>query len=153
MIREANINDYVKIEDLVEQIHERHLTRRPDIFNDQKAISYDDFKASLDNRDTLNFVYEEDGIIKGYVMATIKIVGLLPFMKERKIIFVEDIVVDKQYKNKGIGTKLFNKIQEIGIKLNIREIELNVWALNDEAIDFYRKMGFQMQRIQMEKQI
>ena len=38
MIREMNLNDYEDVRILVEQIHELHLSNRPDIYNDGEVI-------------------------------------------------------------------------------------------------------------------
>ncbi len=153
MIRETNINDYKNIKKLINQIQEIHLNKRPDIFNNEDSFSYEDFEISLKDKNTLNYVYEENNIIKGYIMARIKEVGLIPVMNKRTILFIEDIVVDKNYYNEGIGTKLFTFIEEKAQLLNINSIELNVWNLNENAIKFYEKMGFKPQRMQMEKRV
>ena len=153
MIREANINDYENIKKLVLQIQEIHLNKRPDIFNNEDSFPYNDYKMSLTAKNSFNYVYEENNIIKGYIMFTTKEVGLIPFMNNRTILFIDDIVVDKNYHNAGIGTKLFTFIEEKAKLLNINSIELNVWNLNEEAIKFYEKMGFKAQRMQMEKRV
>ncbi len=153
MIRETNINDYENIKKLIFQIQEIHLNKRPDIFNDKDSFSYNDYEMSLTAKNSFNYVYEENNIIKGYIMARIKEVGLIPVMNKRTILFIEDIVVDKNYYNEGIGTKLFTFIEEKARLLNIDSIELNVWNLNENALKFYEKMGFKVQRMQMEKRI
>ena len=117
------------------------------------SFSYNDYEMSLTAKNSFNYVYEENNIIKGYIMARIKEVGLIPVMNKRTILFIEDIVVDKNYYNEGIGTKLFTFIEEKARLLNIDSIELNVWNLNENALKFYEKMGFKVQRMQMEKRI
>lgn len=48
----------------------------------------------------------------------------------------------KKYYNKGIGTQLFNKLDNWAINNNIKRLELTVMTHNTRAINLYKKMGF-----------
>ncbi|MFS0671677.1 GNAT family N-acetyltransferase [Ornithinibacillus sp. 179-J 7C1 HS] len=55
---------------------------------------------------------------------------------------VERIYIKSHYQKHGLGKKLLNKAMEIALELNKDKIWLGVWEKNENAIEFYRKMGF-----------
>ncbi|MFC5451102.1 GNAT family N-acetyltransferase [Paenibacillus aestuarii] len=55
---------------------------------------------------------------------------------------VERIYIKYKFKGKGLGKYLLNKAVEIAIGQNKKMIWLGVWEKNENAISFYRKMGF-----------
>ncbi|MFX3632560.1 MAG: GNAT family N-acetyltransferase [Candidatus Pristimantibacillus sp.] len=55
---------------------------------------------------------------------------------------IERIYISNKFQRKGLGKYLFNKAMEIAIRQNKKMIWLGVWEKNENAIDFYEKMGF-----------
>lgn len=91
------------------------------------------------------FVYLEDN----------KIVGIITLLIEQKLIHngacvahIEDLVVDKNYLNRGIAKKLINFCFEKISNLNCYKIILNC---SHELKSFYEKLGFKEKNIQMAK--
>lgn len=74
------------------------------------------------------YVFEESGQIKGFI-------GIMYYD------YIAGLFVAKPFKHRGIGTKLLKKVQDIYEKL-----ELNVYQKNKNAICFYEKNGFQIQK-------
>jgi len=58
-----------------------------------------------------------------------------------KCVFLEDIIVTDAYRNKGVGTLLFNKVAAYAHALHAARLEWQVLEWNEPAIKFYRKMG------------
>jgi GNAT superfamily N-acetyltransferase len=56
-------------------------------------------------------------------------------------IYIEDIYVKPEYRNKGIGRKLFGQIAKIAKERNCGRVEW--WCLNwnQKSIDFYKSLG------------
>ncbi|MFE4897017.1 GNAT family N-acetyltransferase [Peribacillus butanolivorans] len=52
------------------------------------------------------------------------------------------IGISKQERGKGVGTKLFQKMEEQALAYEIRRLELTVIANNEPALSLYKKMGF-----------
>nr|KJB80689.1 hypothetical protein B456_013G110600 [Gossypium raimondii] len=48
------------------------------------------------------------------------------------------------YRGLGIGTRLLNHVLDLCLKQNIQEIYLHVQTNNDDAINFYKKLGFEI---------
>jgi ribosomal protein S18 acetylase RimI-like enzyme len=55
---------------------------------------------------------------------------------------IERIYIKKEFQKHGLGKVLFNKAIEIAEELNKNKIWLGVWEKNENAIAFYKKMGF-----------
>lgn len=70
-------------------------------------------------------VYEENNIIKGLLLAEKKENNKISIARERKIYFINDIVIDKKYRRQGIK-KLYNYLLELSKKEGLGAVELNV---------------------------
>ncbi|AGN35015.1 GNAT family N-acetyltransferase [Bacillus paralicheniformis] len=55
---------------------------------------------------------------------------------------IERIYIKNEFQKHGLGKYLFNKAMEIAKELNKKKIWLGVWEKNENAIVFYKKMGF-----------
>ena len=150
MIREMNLNDYEDVRILVRQIHELHLSNRPDIYNDGESFPKEYFEKVLSDANNLNYVYVKSKKIVGVLNATLQHTNPLPIIKPRTYYFIENLVVDKNHRRKGIAKKLFNYLTLKAKENNIDSIELNVWSFNTEAIKFYESMGMNIKNIRME---
>ena len=150
MIREMNLNDYEDVKILVRQIHELHLSNRPDIYNDGESFPKECFEKVLSDANNLNYVYVKSKKTVGALFATLQHTNPLPIIKPRTYCFIENLVVDKNHRRKGIAKKLFNYLTLKAKENNIDSIELNVWSFNTEAIKFYESMGMNIKNIRME---
>ncbi|MDO5824602.1 MAG: ribosomal protein S18-alanine N-acetyltransferase [Methanobrevibacter sp.] len=83
-------------------------------------------------------VAEKDGYVIGYIMFWVK------YEFHGHII---SIAVDKYYRNLGAGTKLLVKAISILSLLDIDNIFLEVNENNKEAIAFYNKFNFMIDRV------
>ena len=50
-----------------------------------------------------------------------------------------------QYKGKGLGTKLFQQVEEWASNLNLRRLELTVITHNEAGLGLYKKMGYEIE--------
>jgi diamine N-acetyltransferase len=55
---------------------------------------------------------------------------------------IERIYIKNKFQKHGLGKCLFNKALEITMEHNKQKIWLGVWEKNENAIAFYKKMGF-----------
>ncbi|MFB5196039.1 GNAT family N-acetyltransferase [Bacillus sp. AFS073361] len=55
---------------------------------------------------------------------------------------IERIYIGIKFQKHGLGKYLINKAMEIAIERNKKKIWLGVWEKNENAIAFYKKMGF-----------
>ena len=57
------------------------------------------------------------------------------------------IVVDKEFRNKGIGKKLFEYITNLAKQNGISSVIVEVFAFNKDAIKFYQNIGMTARKI------
>lgn len=55
---------------------------------------------------------------------------------------IERIYIKNIFQKHGLGKYLLNKAMEIAMERNKKKIWLGVWEKNENAISFYKKMGF-----------
>ncbi|MCV9888745.1 GNAT family N-acetyltransferase [Metabacillus halosaccharovorans] len=55
---------------------------------------------------------------------------------------IERIYIKKEFQKHGLGKYLLNKAVELAMECNKEKIWLGVWENNENAIGFYKKMGF-----------
>lgn len=55
---------------------------------------------------------------------------------------IERIYIKKEFQKHGLGKFLLIKAIEIALEHNKKEVWLGVWEKNENAIAFYKKMGF-----------
>lgn len=59
-----------------------------------------------------------------------------------ELLEIERIYIKNKFQKHGLGKYLLNKAMEIAIERNKKKIWLGVWEKNENAIAFYKKMGF-----------
>ena len=153
-IRKMKIDDYEEVKNLQMQVYKLHLKNRPDIyFKTQSFFNFEYFLEQLNDDNTLNFVCHDGGKVVGIILASFKKPSKVPFIKKRKVVYVDSIVVDKYYQHKGVGTKMFNYLSNFAKKNNVESIELNVWNFNESAKEFYNHLGMTQKNITYEMKI
>ncbi|WP_445492557.1 GNAT family N-acetyltransferase [Niallia sp. 03133] len=55
---------------------------------------------------------------------------------------IERIYIKNKFQKNGLGKYLLNKAMEIAMERNKKKIWLGVWEKNENAIAFYKKLGF-----------
>ncbi|GAA0358969.1 GNAT family N-acetyltransferase [Bacillus horti] len=55
---------------------------------------------------------------------------------------IERVYIKRKFQKHGLGKYLLNKALEMALEDNKKKIWLGVWEENENAIDFYEKMGF-----------
>lgn len=111
MIREIEKKDFIQVNELLEN------------------FNYELTKKSFNN-DFLKVLVYDDKFIKGILV--------YQYLYDR--LEIDYIIVDNNYRKKGIATKLLHFLEN-NYK-NIDNITLEVRESNKEAINFYRKNGF-----------
>jgi ribosomal protein S18 acetylase RimI-like enzyme len=150
-IRAAVIDDSERILELLKQIGDLHGAGRPDVFRDD-VVKYNikELREIFENPDKRVFVAEVDSVVCGYVFCEILNFENHKVFKNYRALYVDDLCVDKDFRNMGIGSALFEKCKEFAKQADCYCVELNVWEFNGSAVEFYEKCGMTAQRRRME---
>lgn len=55
--------------------------------------------------------------------------------------FIENVITDERYRNKGLATQCLDYAKEIAIKENCYKMMLLTGSKKESTLDFYRKAG------------
>lgn len=72
---------------------------------------------------------------------------------EKKRLHIAGFAVKENRRNNGIGEKLFSTVEEYAKEHEIKGIDLMVTKSNEQAVRFYNKHGFEIERLLMKKGI
>lgn len=151
MIRKAEIKDINEINKLLFQVNKVHSDTRPDLFKEGcKKYNDNELLEIINDNDKPIFVFEENGKILGYAFCILIDYTSINSLGDYRSIYIDDLCVDKDARNLGIGKKLYNFVLNYAKSIGCYNVTLNVWAENKMAIEFYKKMGMKVQKIGME---
>ena len=151
-IRRAEKKDAKRLCELLETIAELHHNGRPDIYGAGGAkYDIEAVEEKISREDEIILVaVNEDDITMGYTMSKIidvKAEGiLLPYRK----MYIDDVCVDSAFRKLGIGRLLMDATKKEAENNGCHIAELNVWAFNENAVEFYKNCGMKVQRMYME---
>lgn len=142
VIREMTIHDRRPVMWLMEDFYATNAVAT----NGSEEIFNKDIEACISDNPYLDgFVFEDDGRVFGYAMLA------KSFSTEygKPCIWIEDIYIQEQECNKGLGSTFFECIERIYPDCIFR---LEVEAENERAIHVYKKNGFDfMPYLEMKK--
>ena len=107
-----------------------------------KKVCWDKFVSNNSNNAIVG-VYNDQIIAYGSIVIENKIRGEVAG-------HIEDIVVDKKFRNKNIGVKLIEELVKIGDNKECYRITL---TCDQSLISFYHKNGFKVDNIAMKKRL
>lgn len=155
IIREAIGSDYEALCHLFDQADEFHRKRMPQFFRKPEGECRDsDYVENLmADANAGLFVAQLKERLVGLICCFMRETPDIPILVPRKYIYIENLVVDKNHRRKGIGKALLEQAHSWAIENEINEIELNVWQFNDDAIRLYEKMGYKTTMLRMNKML
>ena len=152
-IRKATHSDIPSLLRLLSQVLDVHHKGRPDLFKGG-AVKYtaEELRTLLADPMRPVFVSEnEDGYITGYCFGIFQQHLDNNILTDIKTLYIDDLCVDETCRGQHIGTALYNYMKDFAKAEGCYNVTLNVWALNEGAIDFYKALGMKTQKIGMEE--
>ena len=152
-IRKATHSDIPSLLRLLSQVLDVHHKGRPDLFKGG-AVKYtaEELRTLLADPMRPVFVSEnEDGYITGYCFGIFQQHLDNNILTDIKTLYIDDLCIDETCRGQHIGTALYNYMKDFAKAEGCYNVTLNVWALNEGAIDFYKALGMKTQKIGMEE--
>ena len=147
MIRFANIEDIEQVNIIRKEVNDLHVKGEPNIFKPGFCKEMQEFvKTFLNNENKMLLVCEENKQICAYAMLEIVTKEETPYRYKLKFLEIQEIGTLSTKQGKGYGKALIEKIKQIATENNIKNIDLNVWTFNKQALEFYKKTGFETYR-------
>lgn len=147
-VREAALDELPRIADMKRQIHEVHAKGRPDLF--QPVVERESFEEHAASSGLRLLLAELGGDAVGYVLIHVIDRPANAGMKQCRALHVEEFCVDERHRHKGIGRALMDAVRQAAKTEGLPRIELDVWAFNEGAKQFYEEVGLHAFRYFME---
>jgi ribosomal protein S18 acetylase RimI-like enzyme len=143
IIRKAKAGDFQELRDLNKAL----LAETGDYFSDaifqQEAL----FKLLIGSENQLIIAAEIENVVCGYAIAVIS------HVPDNDTIRLDQIYVKPEYRLKGVAQEIINYLASIAHKEEIDVISLRVNSKNESAISFYKRKGFVIEELIMNKRV
>ena len=150
-IRDMESKDYPEIDRLMKELHELHVKGRPDLYTElEHPYSREEFEKIVSNPEIIAILAEEKSVVIGLCIGTLR---KKSGMVEMKTMYIEDLIVDRNFRGKGIASQLYEEMEERGRNTGAKRLDLMVWEFNSDARRFYEKQGMRPQRYIYEKEL
>lgn len=150
-IRDMESKDYPEIDRLMKELHEPHVKGRPDLYTElEHPYSREEFEKIVSDPEIIAILAEEKSVVIGLCIGTLR---KKSGMVEMKTMYIEDLIVDRNFRGKGIASQLYEEMEERGRNTGAKRLDLMVWEFNSDAKRFYEKQGMRPQRYIYEKEL
>ncbi len=150
LIRNATKQDIQFIVKSVKQIVDYHRVIDK-YYKDRSGYDYieirDHFEKLMKDRNTKIIIAEENEKVIGYFMGVIE--KAPNYVPPKKIGVIYDAFIEKEYRNQGIGKKIFKELLKWFKSKKVKHIQLTVDARNKIGLKAWRKYGFFDFRLKM----
>ncbi len=128
-IRRITLNDLEKVFEIMKQLY-------------KESLNYDKFqeiyKLKLTDENSYYVVAIENKQIVGILTAELQ----MKLHRVKKQIFIEDLIVDENFRNRGIGKELLQNAINYADDKACDVVELTSYIDNEKAHKFYENNGF-----------
>lgn len=141
IIKKATIENLNEIQELNNQLFELEYNNFDSSLKvgwpfEKEGIEY--FSDMLNNQ--VVFIAFVDNSVVGYLAGSINVESSYV---TKSLAELDNMFILENYRKYGIGTKLVNEFKKYCLNIGIQEIKVTASARNNNAINFYRKNGFE----------
>lgn len=117
-----------------------------------ELVDFNNLNKKVDSLET--YINENKAVVYGYLIKG-ELAGIVWFFEksyeEIKAIHINHFVVQEKFRRLGIGEFLWSEVENFVSKNGINEIDLLVTKNNEDAVNFYSKRNFEVERFVMKK--
>ena len=151
-IRKAKIEDAAAIEALYTELEKDAVMYQCEHFVlSPSGARSRQLEEILKNENQVMLVaVDESDVVIGF--AHVVFIGVKAFscLKPQTNIYLQDLVVSGDYRNRGIGTLLLNESKKYGIEKGADFFRTQVFPMNKAGLRFYERNGFSIKMITIE---
>ena len=149
-IRRAQKKDLPRIMVLLTQVVNLHHEGRPDLFG--SVVKYTDkelLQIFSDDEKPVFVAVDDSDTALGYIFCILEKTES-HHMVPHKTLYIDDLCVDKDARGTHIGRALYEHALAFAREAHCHNVTLHAWALNEDAVAFYRHLGMQTQYTSLE---
>ena len=140
IIRKLELNDLEAVFELLDELYENKI---------EYSIFIQKYKASLKDNNFYGIVAVENNKVVGVLIS--RIINRLA--KKKNILFIDDLIVNREYRNTGIGKLLIQDATNYAISKDCGALELTSMIENVNAHKFYENNGFEKRQYKFKKHL
>jgi diamine N-acetyltransferase len=142
-VRAATADDLDALATLRPHVHDKHVAARPDYFKPvMHAAARAEAATWLEQENARVLLAVADGEPVGYLLAYVVTRAEGGLVHARRFVLVDQIAVTESARGRGYGKALLDGARALARRLSIDTVELEVWAFNVEAREFFLAQGF-----------
>jgi GNAT superfamily N-acetyltransferase len=151
-IRRAKLEEWTKIKELNGKLFEfdSQFDKFLNLNWPNEAEQY--YKYNITSKDSVTYVAEAKGKIVGYLIGA-KCTPVSYLSKEYKIAEIENMYVEEEFRNEGLGKKLISKFEEWAAKKGFNLVEVTASYDNIAARKFYNSNSYKEQITTLYKEV
>ena len=155
-IRRLREEDVPLLKTLLVELDTSHYNAEPDFYRSPEEMAQlredrNIFDKYFDGSITA-FIACSNRQLVGFISGTVREVNSI-LSPERRVGYINELVVSESHRNLGIGLSLMDKIESDLCSQDIEELGLTVASFNHEGEDFYHKMGYRVITKMMTKRV
>ncbi len=151
MLELARPEDRAAVNRILVQGHALHAAWRPDLYRVAEDIVEETWFLEQIQEKRL-YVARLHGATAGFVWIRFAKWDS-PLNVPRKILMVEEFFVEESCRNLGIGTRMMQDVLALARAFGCSDVELSVYPQNEAALALYRKFGFTVRNINMQRKV
>jgi ribosomal protein S18 acetylase RimI-like enzyme len=154
-MREAVPTDYTGLCVLFDEVDALHRAHLPWIFQQPEGPARSEAHVTQLIADPLAglFVAQVEDRLAGLVCVLIREPPDIPLFVQRRYAVVDNLVVEATFRRAGLGRALIEHAQRWAAAQGVERIELGVWEFNQDAIAFYRALGYETEMRRISKRL
>lgn len=151
-IRKAKIEDAIAIEVLYTELEKDAVMYQSEHFVLSPAGARSrQLEEILKNENQVMLVaVDESDVVIGFAHVVFMGVKAFSCLKPQTNIYLQDLVVSEDYRNRGIGTLLLNEAKKYGTEKGADFFRTQVFPMNKAGLRFYERNGFSIKMITIE---
>jgi GNAT superfamily N-acetyltransferase len=153
--RRASIDDILTVCELGQILNAVHHQARPDIYANATAEFARDkphWLSSFQGEDRAMFLAEHDSMAVGFI--TVQVTRpTSPLLQTLTVGRIGSVAVLERVRGRGVGSKLMKLAEEWARENGANDVRLTVWAFNEQAVDLYQELGYEIRAYEMGKQL
>lgn len=155
IIREAAASDYDQLCEVLDEVDALHQENLPHVFRKPVGpVRARDYILGLIADETVGFfVAQVADRLAGLIYVAVREAPEVPIFVRRQYAVIDAVVVRETFRRAGIGRALVDRAHNWAAGKGAESIELNVWEFNQEAIAFYRALGYETVSRKMSKRL
>ena len=151
-IRKAKIEDAVAIEALYTELEKDAVMYQSEHFvlSPAGARSRQLEEILKSENQVMLVAVDESDVVIGFAHVVFMGVKAFSCLKPQTNIYLQDLVVSGDYRNRGIGTLLLNEAKKYGTEKGADFFRTQVFPMNKAGLRFYERNGFSIKMITIE---